>query len=108
MDDEQILNRGGDEQEIAEYAKEHGADLTEDDVRPEVAEAVAVLEGQLPKPQEVKRKLSKPRYTKFATEALAAQGFKLLDINWKKRRISYRTKSGAVKYVSCFGIPKGL
>lgn len=31
MDDEQILARGGDENDIAEYAKEHGADLTEKD-----------------------------------------------------------------------------
>jgi hypothetical protein len=32
MDDEQILERGGTEEDIKQYAKEHGADLTEEDV----------------------------------------------------------------------------
>jgi len=31
MDDEQILARGGDENEIAEYAKSNGANLTKED-----------------------------------------------------------------------------
>lgn len=33
MDDETILQRGGDERDIREYAKQNGADLTEEDVR---------------------------------------------------------------------------
>lgn len=32
MDDEQILERGGTEEDIREYAKANGADLTKDDV----------------------------------------------------------------------------
>lgn len=33
MDDDQIRERGGDDRDIEEYAKQNGADLTEDDVR---------------------------------------------------------------------------
>lgn len=32
MNDEQILERGGDEHDIAEYSKSNGANLTKDDV----------------------------------------------------------------------------
>jgi hypothetical protein len=35
LDDEQILERGGDEGEIEEYAKENGADLTKEDFEKE-------------------------------------------------------------------------
>ena len=33
MDDEEILTRGGTEDDIREYARQNGADLTEEDVR---------------------------------------------------------------------------
>lgn len=35
MDDEQILMRGGDEEDIRKYAEEGGANLTEEDVHRE-------------------------------------------------------------------------
>lgn len=35
MDDQQILERGGTEEDIAEYAKSNGADLTKEDVEEE-------------------------------------------------------------------------
>jgi hypothetical protein len=31
MDDEQIIQRGGDQSDVEEYAKSNGADLTEED-----------------------------------------------------------------------------
>jgi Zn finger protein HypA/HybF involved in hydrogenase expression len=33
MNDEQILERGGDEEDIRKYAEQNGADLTEQDVK---------------------------------------------------------------------------
>lgn len=43
MNDEQILQRGGDEEEIEQYAKEHGADLTEEDViKQEIADILGL------------------------------------------------------------------
>lgn len=47
MNDEQILERGGEEKDIAEYARSNGANLTKDDVMYEATrERVAQIIGE--------------------------------------------------------------
>lgn len=47
MDDDEILRRGGSDRDIEEYAKDHGANLREEDIHKEIDEAAAVFD--LPK-----------------------------------------------------------
>jgi len=43
MDDETIINKGGDDRDIEEYAKQNGADLDEQDFREEGIKACMSL-----------------------------------------------------------------